>query len=555
MGPDPDQLPLMQHALTRLWDLAEAEAETPGRKPVLRLTDYLDMGGLNLALHIHAEEVFENRLTASQKRIAEVLFRCLSERERSGRDAVRRDIRRPTFLCDIASVAKVSEEELAAVIEIFREPELCFLTPPAFVPLTGSTMIDVSHESLIRRWGRLQDWVEDEAELAKTYLRYEQSARLWKRGETGVLVPPELDFAMTWLNSPLTTDVWARRYEGDFDLAAEYIQASQAQLLRQQEEERDRELARQAEEKRELLERERARHQRELEQREQRQRDVYNRRLLAGAGVALLCMGGFACWAMYQRQKADRATDRANQERKQLEAVVDEVRAGVLSIIREVPKEVEQETKKTLPFGGITIPSYLMSFTGKISTALQEAVIQKAIEHYSAILDNHRNLQIRSGRAALYRELGRVQWRKFSLDAAEQSFRQALSDQKQVFEEDPDRDNPQGLDSRQDLSQSLTDLAELLEARGRTGEAAQAEASRGALWSDPKIERLEKARELSSWLTSDLPGNANRASRAIKAVDEAIGRGLNDPRLLDDESFKSLRDREDFRLLKTRLAH
>jgi hypothetical protein len=556
MGPDPDQLPLMQHALTRLWDLAEAEAD--GGPIVLKLKDYAAMGGLNRALHNHAEEVFDKRLTHSQKRVAEVLFRCLSERERGGRDAVRRDIRRPTLLCDIASVARASEEDLAAVIDVFREPELCFLTPPAFVPLSGSTMIDVSHESLIRRWGRLQEWVEDEAELAKTYLRYEQSARLWKRGETGLLAPPELDFAMQWLNSPLTTDVWARRYEGDFALAEEYVRASEAQHQRQQEAERARELARQEAEKRELLERERARHERELEKREQLQRDRYNRRLLAGAGVALLCMAGFASWAWYQREKADRATARANAERQQLEAVVQQleavvqqVRTGVLGIIREVPREVNEETKKTLPLGGFAVQKYLMGYTATISSALQEKVIHQAIESYSAILSNHQNLQILSGRSALYRELGRIQCRKPSFDLAEQSFRQALSDQTTVFQDDPARDIPQGLDSRRDLSQSYTDLAELLEAQGRTSEAKAADADRTALWSDPKDERLEKARELASWLISDVPGNDQRASRAVQALKEAIARGQTELHLRDDESFKPLRDREDFRRLIT----
>src|SRR5262249_8833394 len=156
------------------------------------------------------------QLTEPQKQIAELLFRSLSEREPGGSDAVLRDIRRPTKLDEVACVVGRPEGEVTAVVDVFRDPELCFLTPPAGVPLDGSTVLDVSQESLIRRWGRLQEWVEDESDLAKTYLRYEQSARLWKRGETGPLIPPEFDFALAWMQRKQTNPAWAQRYGGNF---------------------------------------------------------------------------------------------------------------------------------------------------------------------------------------------------------------------------------------------------------------------------------------------------------------------------------------------------
>ena len=83
MGPDPDQLPLMQHVLMRPLGDRRARAGD-GRRVVLTLDDYEAIGGLATALNNHAEEVYRSRLNRRQQRIAEGLFRCLSEREPGG---------------------------------------------------------------------------------------------------------------------------------------------------------------------------------------------------------------------------------------------------------------------------------------------------------------------------------------------------------------------------------------------------------------------------------------------------------------------------------------
>src|SRR5271166_2922247 len=54
MGTDPDQLPLMQHVLMRLWE--KARARDP-KAPVLRLDDYIAEGGLKGSLSRHADEI------------------------------------------------------------------------------------------------------------------------------------------------------------------------------------------------------------------------------------------------------------------------------------------------------------------------------------------------------------------------------------------------------------------------------------------------------------------------------------------------------------------
>ena len=180
MDAGPDQLPLMQHALMRLWTRAcRAAAPSSDQAPdpqevVLTLTDYEAIGGLKLALSGHADEVFD-RLDEGQRTIAEVLFRGLSERGAEGRD-----IRRPTPLRSVAEVAGVPVEQVIPVVEAFRHPDLSVLVPPPPTPLEPETILDISHESLIRQWQRLRAWAEAEANSAEMYRRLEKTASLWR---------------------------------------------------------------------------------------------------------------------------------------------------------------------------------------------------------------------------------------------------------------------------------------------------------------------------------------------------------------------------------------
>jgi hypothetical protein len=71
MDAGPDQLPLMQHALMRLWTRAcraavpSSDAAPGPPEVVLSLADYEAIGGLKLALSGHADEVFDRLASIS----------------------------------------------------------------------------------------------------------------------------------------------------------------------------------------------------------------------------------------------------------------------------------------------------------------------------------------------------------------------------------------------------------------------------------------------------------------------------------------------------------
>lgn len=243
-GPDPDQLPLLQHALMRMW-MRKEQLKSTATVASLSLTmdDYEAVGGLAHALARHADEAL-GELDDSHKYLAEILFRRLTERGTG-----RRDTRAPARVGEVAAIAAAQVADIAQVVKVFRGEGRHFVTA-ADDPVTDGTLLDIGHESLIRQWGTLTAWVDAEAESATTYRRLVDFARLWKKNAAGLWRPPELELARAWRDAQLPNAAWAERYSSraDFDLAMEFLGASQreweaeqARMAAREEEERRRE--------------------------------------------------------------------------------------------------------------------------------------------------------------------------------------------------------------------------------------------------------------------------------------------------------------------------
>ena len=234
-----DQLPLLQHALMRMWTRKSPAEQVDGKR--LSINDYTAVGGLSHALSRHCDEVLAE-LSAKHQSIAEGMFRCLCER---GSD--QRDTRRPTRAREIEAVTGASFEELSQVTDAFRAPGRTFLMPPIDDPLDDDSVLDISHESLIRQWEKLNDWVSAEAKSAEIYTRLEREARSWAESgkQAGALWrTPNLDMALQWVADEKPTEGWTRRYGRDFELAKEFLRSSDQQ---REEEEQKAEKTRQRE--------------------------------------------------------------------------------------------------------------------------------------------------------------------------------------------------------------------------------------------------------------------------------------------------------------------
>lgn len=217
IGDHQDQLPIMQHALMRTWEYWIANRE-PGEAMDIR--HYNAIGRISQALSLHANEAFEE-LTISEKEIAEVLFKSITEKNQENQG-----LRRPAKIKLVAELAACTEEEVVKVVECFRRTGRSFLMPGTNVTLTGSTSVELSHESLMRIWTRLTNWVEEEFESAQLYKRISDAAALYQTGKAGLWRPPDLQLALNWQKKQKPTRIWAQRYDIAFERAIVFLDTS-----------------------------------------------------------------------------------------------------------------------------------------------------------------------------------------------------------------------------------------------------------------------------------------------------------------------------------------
>ncbi|HLN20511.1 MAG TPA: hypothetical protein VK213_05440 [Bacteroidales bacterium] len=226
IGERTDQLPVLQHAMMRTWTYWQ-QLDEPDR-PIAK-SDYDSIGTLSNAMSMHANEAFEE-LSPSGKVICEKLFKTITDK---GSD--NKGLRRPTSVRTIMSIAGCQASELYEVIEKFRVPSRSFITPRHNVELTEDSIIDISHESLMRLWDRLREWVEDEASSVQMYLRLSEASAMFQQGKTSLWRPPDLQLAINWRNQHKPTLEWAKRYDPAFERAMVYLRSSEKEYVEEEE--------------------------------------------------------------------------------------------------------------------------------------------------------------------------------------------------------------------------------------------------------------------------------------------------------------------------------
>ena len=86
---------------------------------------------------------------------------------------------------------------LIKIIDKFRIEGRALLTPREDIELNSESVIDISHEALMRVWYRLRNWVQNESESAQIYLRLSEAATKYQQGSAGLWRPPDLQLAIT----------------------------------------------------------------------------------------------------------------------------------------------------------------------------------------------------------------------------------------------------------------------------------------------------------------------------------------------------------------------
>jgi energy-coupling factor transporter ATP-binding protein EcfA2/cold shock CspA family protein len=215
VGDNADQLSILQHALNRTW----AQWQKQGGSGALDLPEYQAIGTMALALDRHAEKAYGELTTDEDREICAKLFKALTDKATDSRG-----IRRPTTVATLCALTGATIADLERVMAVFRKPSRSFLMPPAGETLLPETVVDISHESLMRVWERLRNWSDEEAQSALTYRRLAETARLHAADKASLWRGRDLEGALSWREEVHPTPLWAERYAPGFDAAMEFLE-------------------------------------------------------------------------------------------------------------------------------------------------------------------------------------------------------------------------------------------------------------------------------------------------------------------------------------------
>jgi len=204
-GDEPDQLPILQHALMRTWH--RWRMSDPDRTRRIELPDYESVGGFGDALNQHADEL----LAGVPEEVAEAIFKRLTARGRGNRE--RRDPARLAELWAVCGATNADQQaRVTGVVNHFRSGDATFLSPLGDA-IGPDTYIDITHESLIRQWKKLRDeWLPEEQRSAKALLEVAERAGSWKEKRGELLAGLDLAAVTGWSRRRNRTTAWAEHY-------------------------------------------------------------------------------------------------------------------------------------------------------------------------------------------------------------------------------------------------------------------------------------------------------------------------------------------------------
>ncbi|HRI78685.1 MAG TPA: ATP-binding protein [Cyclobacteriaceae bacterium] len=251
-----DQLPILQHALRQIWLAANDGMEEMdlihyamvGGMSAMDLPNdqqsryaswfesvpenqrkFYEQPGLNKVIEIHASRLYEgawlyynnnhpqNPITQKDaKRIIALTFACLTKIDDS------RAVRNRMTLQEITHIinqTNITTAVTGGVLNYFRENNNSFIRPyktsDEQSDISPYLVLDITHESLIRNWGLLNKWANQEFQFYSTFLDFKKQLNRWKGSgkDSGYLLPlGPLTYFENWYNQCKPNTYWIDRY-------------------------------------------------------------------------------------------------------------------------------------------------------------------------------------------------------------------------------------------------------------------------------------------------------------------------------------------------------
>ncbi|MEG4854831.1 WD40 repeat domain-containing protein [Microcoleus sp. B5-D4] len=192
VGQEPGNLPLLEFALTRLWE-KQINRE-------LTHQAYEEIGGVKKAIANHAEQVYQ-KLNETEKKQAQRIFVQLVRPGEGTEDTRRVATRAEVGEDNWNLVSYLAGYQARLVVTGRQEPE---------------DTVEVVHEALIREWGTLREWMNANRQFRTWQERLKVALREWKNNNHdsgGLLRGASLTVAEDWLRK--RSDEMTQE-EGDF---------------------------------------------------------------------------------------------------------------------------------------------------------------------------------------------------------------------------------------------------------------------------------------------------------------------------------------------------
>ncbi len=155
VGTEPGALPLLSHALLETWKRRQGRT--------LTLQGYHEAGGVKKAIAQTAESVYD-KLSPTEQTIARDIFLRLTELGEGVQDTRRR--------VKLEELAQTKEQE--AMVKVLQT-----LTNARLVTIEEDSA-EVAHEALIREWGTLRKWLDENRERLRLHRHLTESAEEWQ---------------------------------------------------------------------------------------------------------------------------------------------------------------------------------------------------------------------------------------------------------------------------------------------------------------------------------------------------------------------------------------
>jgi TPR repeat protein len=222
----PDELPLIQHGLMLFWHNA---LQTQKTGKIVLTVDLLERAGsLAQLLSDHADRVMDAVDPALWLGVARS-FRALTDINADGQA-----IRRPRSFQALVADCGIAEGNLRTILNAFRAEGVSFLTPYFPAPIMNKTVIDISHEALIRCWKAIGDpkegWLRNEFDDGLMWRSLLLQASEFEEDKKRVLSPATTAERERWLKRQ--TPAWSDRYGGKWESVAGLLRASRRQIIR-----------------------------------------------------------------------------------------------------------------------------------------------------------------------------------------------------------------------------------------------------------------------------------------------------------------------------------